>query len=442
MPNINLMGQNPQQPFDIQTEQARLAQMSQIAQAMITQSMQSSSPIIRTGGGNPFARDIPNFGDPIAKMAQAYFGNQQQNDVTKQQGALAELMQSRKEAALPGILSAQMGRAPPPFDPAQEGPPDPGVAPDIARAIMLAERSRDPSLQAHAANLRKELPGPLDVLKNVQHIDPTSARGFIQTGDPGVLKPPKVANIQDGILTTTQGGEQVGRPVAVKTYQPPGIDKSTGLPGQIQDLTGEFAAKTGGNVSVQNTRENALSQEDMKTLGEGRKSYFENMQTLTNINQIQTDIADMDPAKFGSFAEFRMHANRFAEVLGGKKTDDNAGIEAIKANLGNLMIAKVRALAPVTKEDVKMMNEIIGSEGNTKRALERILDVGAASAARQMKQHRTFVENLSQQPGIDVGMIQRYAPDYNIQSLPPMGGGNPYSKMTDAEILDQLRKGK
>lgn len=82
--NVNLMGPNPSQPADLQAEQARLAMMQQISQALLAQGM-SPTQMHDTG-----AVKTANWGDSLGKLAQTYFGRQGMDEVSGQQQGLAQ----------------------------------------------------------------------------------------------------------------------------------------------------------------------------------------------------------------------------------------------------------------------------------------------------------------------------------------------------------------
>lgn len=158
MNNINLMGPNPAQPFDLQTQQAQLAIQQQIAQAMIQQGMTSPEAVVHTGGNNPYARDIPNFAGITGQLANAMMGPKMLENVSGKQQGLAQEMNRRYQEDIAGVMGN--------FQPhAQEepGPPSPGGEPaysmqpggGLLGAITSAAKSSDPRIQAMAQALLK-----------------------------------------------------------------------------------------------------------------------------------------------------------------------------------------------------------------------------------------------------------------------------------------------
>lgn len=138
--NVNLMGPNPGQPFDIQTQQAQLARAQAIAQALIAQGLTPESPIIHTGGGNPFARDVANWAGPLSKALLTAAGTHRQGQLNDQEQGLAQDYNSRVKSGIEDYLttsSDHMGEAAGPPVPG-EGPPEMAMAGDPVKALANA----------------------------------------------------------------------------------------------------------------------------------------------------------------------------------------------------------------------------------------------------------------------------------------------------------------
>lgn len=434
--NVNLMA--PAQ--DLQQQQLSLQQTQKLAELLLANSLKDDPSIIHTGGGNPFARDVANTAGPISGIAQALAGRQGIDRAQAGQAQIAGEVQRRQQAALPGVLSSMTGSPEEPVAADQQGPPRPAIPPNLVEALLKAKASGVlPDMEKH---IESGMMTPKDVMTHFDKFDPASIQAAMRTQNPAMLQSKVAPHLQDNKLVFTQDGKQVGPTTATDTFSTPAREPDTGLLLQKSNLTGEAKTFQGGNTTPINTRENALTGADVKQLEEGRKQYLSDLTGLGNISQLETDIHGVDPSKFGTLAEFRVAANKAIAALGGKPVPDNATMEAIHATAGNQLIEKVRALAPVTEEDVKLMKSIVGSEGNTKAALEKILDIASRSKMNALQRHRDFVESFAREQGVSPEVVQRYAPDFKIGPASPKGPStNPYATKTDEEILKELRGG-
>ena len=104
---ITLTGPNPAQPFDIQTQQAQLAQQQALAYAMLQQYMSPTAPTIHTGGGNPFARDVVNLA-PVGNVIASALTGKRVSGLNQQQQELANQYMQRRLDELNTAFSPQM----------------------------------------------------------------------------------------------------------------------------------------------------------------------------------------------------------------------------------------------------------------------------------------------------------------------------------------------
>jgi hypothetical protein len=394
-----------------------------MAQAMMQQGMESGSPVIHTGGSNPFARDVPNWGDAITRAAKIYQGNKNLEDTASKQADVARQSQAAMASDLGAFTDKMMpgpqeGVGPP----SPDGMPAPGIpgVPDVQGAIKGASASQFPQVQAMAEALLKKqaegIPTGLDYLKEGPHYDPDAMARYKASGgqDPSLLQGRGQVKVQDDVAVSSTDGKVTGV-VPTQTFGEASKDiGGSGIPGQASNVTGKVHALQGGNTTPASTRENELSKAEVKQLETGREEYKQGINSLGNIANVQNRLARLPDSKFGTLAEARNWVNKTAELFGGKPLPETSDMEGLHTGVGNQLIEKVRALAPVTEEDVKVMKGIVGSEGNTKRALSQIMDVAAQAAMRKMGQHEQFVEGFSKQPGIDPGFKQRWIPDYSV----------------------------
>lgn len=106
--DVSLLGPNQSLPADIQARMAKAALNQKIAEALIAQSMSSDPSVIHTGGNNPFARDVANFGSPLGKIAQSYFGKQNLSESQDAQMQLAAIGQQRAQQEHGDVSSLSM----------------------------------------------------------------------------------------------------------------------------------------------------------------------------------------------------------------------------------------------------------------------------------------------------------------------------------------------
>lgn len=420
------MGPNPAQPFDLQTQQAKLALAQKLAEALMAQSALGDVPaVIRGPPGNPYARDVANWGELVGRGIQGIGARKQMTDINDQQADLARQLQERRALETTAYTDARFGT------PAREGvgPPAPSGEPvpgipamkgNYTEALKMAINATDPELRKQGYLDLKDAMSPKDWAQYGAQFTPESRGAFTANqADPSLLRNMPTAVQHDDVIQTIQEGVPVGPPKAMQTFGTAHINPA-GIPVQASEVTGREHAQTGGNVTPASKREVGLAEEDIKNLGEGLKVYREGLKGIGNIAQLQTDIQGLDPDKFGTFSGFRNGVSKFVELLGGKKLSDTASMESIHSSVGNAMIAKVKVFAPVSEKEISVMQDIVGSESNTKRALERILDVAAAAIERdQLGPHRKFVESFAREPGVSREVIQRYAPDYKITARPP-----------------------
>lgn len=413
--NVNLTARNPAQPYDLQAQQMSLAQQAAIADALIAQSLQQSSPIIRTGAGNLFGSDIPNIGDPIAKVVQAIIGKKKREEANAGLNELNLETQRRTGEELDAITRRQFGGVEPSGMPPTEGQPDTMRMPsDPVGAVRLAQQATTPRGQALGVDIRKGFISPEEGLKAAQHFDPEALAEAMRTQNLGALVGRGKVTVEGDKAIMTRDGKVTGvQPV--DRFTDLETDPETGLPVSKSLVTNKQFPATGGNVSTTRAKEIKDAETTFAELKKGREDYNKNTSTLSHIAQAEYELSRLPEGKLGIFSWFRNNVSKFGEAIGLEKLESTGGLEALHAALGNLTLEKVRALAPVTQTDVDMMRSIAGSESNTKRALEQILLIAAKAAARELSFHRDFVRNsapdLSQNPD---AFLQKWAPDFRV----------------------------
>lgn len=405
MPNtVSLMGKNPDQPFDLQAEQARLQLAQKLSEALLMEGLSSSSPTIDAGGGVRMA----NWSDPLGKAIQAMAGQSRLRGVQDQQADLTRRYNQQFSDKSSEYMRLRTGGG----EGGMPGKPNP-----IA-AITYALQSNDPTLKAIAQKDIEALPGGVDWLKNGSHFAPGALEQFAQSGNPGELAGRPTLSINNDVGTKVQDGNILGTQ-PTQTFGAIQREPVTGIAVQPSDQTGKLTPMSGGNVTPATHTQNKLADTEIAQIQKGFEAYQQSKTNLATIAQVETELKAIPDDKFGTLASFRNSFSRLNEMLGGKPLQPTSGIEAIRSGMGQLVLQDARKLAPVTENDVAMLQQIIGSEGLTKRSLQKVLEVTAAANARAMKAHRDFVESVQGRAGYPDDMVKTWAPDFSVTALPP-----------------------
>lgn len=435
------MGPNAQQPFDLATQQAQLKIAQDLAMQLIQQGQGEHKTGFMTGEG-PLARYVPDIGGIIGRAVNSYQGNKALGDVQKQQGDLATEASRRDSATGEAYFNARMGT--PGTEQTGSGGEGAtaGVKPDIVKAIRIAMDSGLPKWQETGRNDTKELPSGLDRLKYAKDYDPRTVDALFR--DPNAtLQPAKKFEVHDNMGISSQGGEFIdSKPV--QKFDDVG-EVAPGIAGQVSKDTNK-ATFAPVNV-VPASFEKALNDANIKKLEKDTPEYIANQDKIMNIRQIKSDMAALPDKNFGAIAGFRNTLNKITELLApGNALPETSGIEAVQSQAGKLMLGDVRALAPVTEEDVKIIRSIVGSEGMTKRGLGHVMEVLEAATQRALNRHGKFVEDMQSTlpKNVDKEAFGRmYAPTTSTQPpIPPAGsemGPRSLRDMSDEELMKLIR---
>lgn len=411
--NVNLVGPTPQQPYDIQAEQAKLALAQKLAQALIDQSIEPKKPGFLTGEGR-LARYVPNYGDPVSDIASALIGKQRLGDVQDKQAALAKELAGREAEGFTQYMRTMRGSEPEELPAGEQGPPAPGKAPDFVGAITQALSSGLPGLQKVGATAAGKLLNPEDLLKYGEQFDPKSVAEYYRTYDPSVLKPRGKVTVEGGTAVSTQGEKVLG--VTPVEHYGPVVEQAPGIVGQKKEETGKVQFAPTGTVPAK--LEEQLNAADLKTLEKGREGYTLSISALSNLNQLRADMAKIPADKFGSFSGLRNEMNKLIELFGGTKLAETAGIEQVQARTGEFLLDRIKALYPVTDKDITIMKGILGSEGMTKRSLEKVVQYAQSRVEREMSQHTEFVKNFQLPQNVNRDQFERrYLPSFKINTM-------------------------
>lgn len=168
MPNINLVGPAQGQPLDIQTAQLKIAQQQALAQALTEQGLTPGDPTIHTGGSNPFARDVVNFGSPLGKLAQAYFGSKGLDEAHDAQQGLAQDYNKRNHEEVAALIDSMQMRDIPAV-PSDEGPNPPTQGSNIDAGLVRA--------------ISSGMPGPVKIAEDILSKRTKAMESQVVSGD-------------------------------------------------------------------------------------------------------------------------------------------------------------------------------------------------------------------------------------------------------------------
>lgn len=407
-------------PADIGTEREILAKKRRIIDALLARGTARMSPTIDAG-----AYKIANWGDAIGSIADAYFGKKGSDELDERDRALGEETSRRTQEGITKYLADLLGSDNAPIgqdtraldESGAEGAPPVAMGAVKANPIKAIAEAMGSGLQplqdmaktGLAALVKGKTEGALDNKTIFAHVaqiaTPESAVLFAQTGDPRVLRFKR--NIEKGadgnFADTTEAQSGVG-PVSGVGYVGPKygpVQPGSGSmpPTQTEIQSGKTTGISGGNVTPATKLESQIGEASVKKLESGSLEAKDAINGLQAVARAQTLIQGLDPVALGSFANLRLQANKVIQGLGGKPLPEGAKIEELNGAVGQLLLNKIRLLAPVTKEDIATMERIIGSTSNTKVALESMLDYAARVFARSIEGHNKFVEGVAGQPG-------------------------------------------
>lgn len=368
----SLLGANPQQPFDLQTEQARLALAQKIAQEMLMQSLGSTDPTVDSGAG---VRSLnPNVGMNMLKGMMA-------------RGQLDSVNSSQREIAR-ALLEAQAQQTGQYMDLRTGG--------KFNEAVKLAAGSSLPYMQGLA---QKDIQGMLDPKDLIQYGDKWTGQSlsrFAQSNDPNKLRAmPKGQNANGMTWTEVEGRRDSSTDHPIVTYDPARIDLKLNTLAQRNQQTGQETLSTYGDVTPERSQTGKMVDFDLKQLGDSMAAFRENNQQMRMIDAAYKSIEQLPADQMGTFADARNAVQRFVETLGGKKMAGTPKMEELQSALDQLALEKVGPLRPVTDLDFQKVRQIVGSPNLTKQGLIQALEIVKNSLAQQRLQHERTVKAVS-----------------------------------------------
>lgn len=396
---VSLMGPNPSQPFDIQTEQARLQQAGQLAELMLLQSNQAQSPTVQAGPGLV----MPNVGGIVGNRLSGMQAGRELGGIQARQGQLSQEYQQGLAEEIKQLMATR-----------QKNP---------VAAVTMALQSRYPEIRKLGTEMEKGLPDSKTMMQYGPNFNPKTLPQLMETGSAEFMTPAPKVEFKDNKSFRVTGGdvEEIG---TTRNFGPMGIDPGTGIPGQTDLATNEFHGRTGGEISTQNRKNLDEFTAARKALEEGAKRYDEGVNTLETISTVKAQMATIPAGRFGSLADWRLAVNRFLEMAGGAKAPETAGLEAINSALGGLVLDKIRLVAPVTEQDIKFVERIQGTTTMSKETLEQVLNYLEKRTVRQMERQTKLAKkygSATQDPSLLPDLMREmYAPDFSVTASEPI----------------------
>jgi len=359
--------------YDLAHQDAALLRRRKMAEAMMAQAMEPIQQ--QTAGGQV----VPISGlQGIAKIAQAMLGRNELDNIdaaTKKSDAEYNARLQQATSAYAQMRDSNPMEA---FKAAMGS----GLKPLQQMAMQDLKGSRM-AAKDQTALYEKYTPESIAARRK----DPTAA----------LVPLPKIMSVNDQVVPVDQvtGGVQ-GKPADLRTtYGPVSPDPATGIPMQVANQTGEAKSFTGGNVTPDRAGQNALETNaaglavsNIKETHAGMLGAIDTFQRLTNMKT-----ALDEGAKLGPMTDARVYLAKLGETLGLNVKPD-APTETLLMQLGEGVLQDARKLAPVTENDIKMLEKIKGGSISGMDAVKASMDLLERQAVKAYQIHSQALEGL------------------------------------------------
>lgn len=417
--NVNLFKPPGGAPLDIGARQQALTQEQAIAAALIAQSMKEQPGTHTVAAGNPFGGQVPNWGDPLSSIIENYQGKKELEELNKKQAALAEETQRTTQQDIAHALALREGIGGMAPGSGEEPPaaPIPGNYNSYVKALV---GSTVPEVRKLGEKAVEKMITPQDL---AQYSDKYTTGGLdtaAKTGRFDTLKTkPKIETFEGASRALdTDTGLPISAPQAINEYNPMALN-SLGIATQTSKVTGrETAPGPQGDVTTQKTFENLDAAAQIKLVEAGVKVWEQNQSNLATISQAREEMKQIPEQEFGFFGPAKTVIGKVGEALGFQGLTSTSSKESLEAVLGNLTLQKVRALAPVTEQDLIEIKKIIGSTGMTKRSMERVMDIMQNATEAEMKRHVNQVKTVAERSSNPDQFLRAYTPEYHPSVTP------------------------
>jgi len=342
-----------QLPPEYQAEVQKLMRQQQMAQAMQQSSLQ------RLNRPTQFSGQYAVKNSPIAAIADAlgmYLGGKQ---VEAADTGIADVAKRYETST-----SEEIGR----LNQAQ----DPSV-------VKSFRGSMNPRVRAVAEAMIKQqmdVAGKgADVLKDS---NPAAALEALRSGSlpsqytPPNLKQPEVRWIDD----PNTPGKKIAQTL---NYDKFGLGKATlGTQGSTVSVDARQAGRE-QEMAFDATKTGLKSRQEKAEVA--KQTLFSTRGALEAIN---------DGAKSGGLEGWKLAGKKWLQGIG-VPTENITSTEELAMAMGNQVLAKARALAPVTGEDVKRLEAILGSINTDPQALQKMLAITESIAMRELQDYNKYL---------------------------------------------------
>lgn len=252
----------------------------------------------------------------------------------------------------------------------------PGQAPDIRRAISQAMLSQFPRSQAYGADLQKnDRSNMTEIAKLIGAADPVAGSKFLQGGNSGAAVPqisqPPIEFLRDpdGKSLAIARDAKGGKPTA--SYAPVGSS---------------VTVHTGEKTNLELDKANIKMLETERIDAQAADAVINTAIRSTQLLNKGSDV--------GGGASLRQAVRKFAQGFG-MDVAETGLTEEQRMTLGQRILDDARKLAPVTTNDVELLNQFRGSIDTDPNALREINAIMLAKSLITQDLHNARVTQVA-----------------------------------------------
>lgn len=292
---------------------------------------------------------------------------------------------------------------------------------DPKQQVTEALLSRFPATRKYGADRQKQLDERLGIGAKVagDYGDPNAAFSMLNQGElpaaysaPAIPKPSYSLSPQGNEIATTYNRK--GEPHLTVT-KPATVTNTTMM--QIPGMEGQ-----------------QLFQERREDLGKWKERAVLAKSTL-DANSTAIEALE-EGAKAGGLEGFKQVVRKVAQGFG-IETSNISSTEQLNMALGERVLQNARKLAPVTQEDVKRLEAILGSINTDPGALSKMLAITSAIAIRDVQNFQEFLRDQEANSTLPPSVRALYPGQGIGYELPPQLPGKGGAAAT---ILQELQK--
>lgn len=417
-------------PFEYQAQEREIAHRKALARQMTQKAMGPKAAPER------FGIHVANTAaaDGITQALHTYIGMKGEKDADSDYLKLASKMEMDKQAEIARVVAQQNGaparmvsQVGPPME-GQDGLPDipaPAVPGDVKGAIAQAMLGKFPDTRALGTRIQTREDARQkhsdDMLgtgaKLLAETNPQAALQFFQNGDPKAIVPPPV--VREPVFSKSPQGDNVvttmdmktGRPVVQFAPKEPKVNVNTKV-------------TTGDHTDVQ------LDKVGIEML-QKKKDEAADAQNVISSAIRSNKLLNMG-ADAGGGASVRQSVRVFAQAFG-VDIPVTGMTEELRMRLGENILAQARKLAPVTGNDVVLLQQLLGSIDTDPNALREVNSLMLAKGLMTQDLHNKAVEDTRV---VSSGDPRKYDPFKiargNIDTQDPALLGRAYQLMKES----------